>query len=69
MDAFAQRLRAAMLAAGYTGAELARESEISPVTISRLLNGHSQNPHNSTIHQLARVLSVHPAELLGITVK
>jgi transcriptional regulator with XRE-family HTH domain len=47
-----------------TQAELADEAGIAEVTLSRI-ERNIADPHMSTIRKLARVLNVHPRELVG----
>ena len=65
MDGVGERLRAARMRKVWTQADLARESGIPIVTLSRIENGHHQGtPRQSTIRKLAAALEVDPAWLL-----
>lgn len=60
-----ERLRVARLRRVWTQAELARESGVPIVTISRIENGHHQGlPRQSTVRKLAATLGVDAAWLL-----
>jgi transcriptional regulator with XRE-family HTH domain len=48
----------------FTQAELAEEAGIAEVTLSRIERNVAE-PHMSTIRKLARVLNVHPRDLVG----
>ena len=47
-----------------TQAELAKQAGIAEVTLSRI-ERNAADPHMSTIRKLARVLDVHPRDLVG----
>lgn len=47
-----------------TQAEVAKQAGITEVTLSRIERNQT-NPHMSTIRKLARVLNVHPRDLVG----
>ena len=65
MDGIGERLRLARMRKVWTQADLARESGIPIVTLSRIENGHHQGtPRQSTIRKLAAALDVDPAWLL-----
>jgi transcriptional regulator with XRE-family HTH domain len=48
----------------FTQAELADQAGIAEVTLSRIERNVAE-PHMSTIRKLARVLNVHPRDLVG----
>ena len=65
MSTIGERLRAARLRRVWTQDDLARESGVPIVTISRWENGHVAGlPRQSTIRKLAAALDVDPAWLL-----
>ncbi len=47
-----------------TQAELAQKAGIAEVTLSRI-ERNAADPHMSTIRKLARVLEIHPRDLVG----
>ncbi len=64
MDDIGERLRLARMRKVWTQADLARESGVPIVTLSRIENGHHQGtPRQSTIHKLATALDVDAAWL------
>lgn len=65
MDGIGQRLLLARNRKVWTQADLARESGVPIITLSRIENGHHQGtPRQSTIRKLAAALNVDPAWLL-----
>ncbi len=65
MATIGQRLRFARDRKVWTQEDLARESGVPVVTISRIENGRQEGqPRQSTIHRLAAPLGVEPAWLL-----
>lgn len=65
MGTIGERLRQTRMRRVWTQDDLARESGIPIVTISRIENGrHEGQPRQSTIRKLAGALGVEPAWLL-----
>ena len=58
------RLRYARLRKVWTQEDLARESGVPVVTISRIENGHSRNTRQTTVRKLAGPLGIDPAWLM-----
>ncbi len=49
---------------GWTQAELAKRSGVSPVALNRLEKGRTKGVTFDTLQRLARALDVHPAVLI-----
>ena len=66
-----RRLREGQLGSGprFTLREFAKAVEVSPTFISKMERGHFKPPSVETIKRMARVLRVHPDELLGLAGK
>lgn len=59
------RLRACLIAAGMTQAELARRAGLSPMRVSQLARGKQSGVTRETLTNVASVLSVAPGNLLA----
>ena len=70
-DLFRKRLRAAMNAKGYNNAELAKVTQVSPVTIGHYLGTRSNNTRTprgiADIYPIAKALDVSLDYLFGLT--
>ena len=64
MQTIGARLKHARLRKVWTQEDLAQESGLPVVTISRIENGHSRNTRQSTVRKLAGALGVEPAWLM-----
>lgn len=63
---FAQWLRRQTHRRGWSGAELARQADVSPATATRWLNGERQPREGKHIHRLAEALNIHQDEILEL---
>lgn len=59
-DEFAATLKAAMVKRGLTGQELARQSGVHWVTISRILNGAVDNTTLDVVEKLLTAVGIDP---------